>query len=111
MIAHVPAATVVAVESVTVHTDGVSELNDTASPDEARADRTTGVPTVASGGCPNVIVGVVGAAATALTWAVSQVFCTFADGLVSWWTPPAHLAGLPTTAARRLAGAQRRFPA
>ena len=53
---HGPAATVVTVEPVTVHTDGVSELNDTGSPDDARADRTAGVPTVAPGGCLNVIV-------------------------------------------------------
>ena len=65
---HGPAATVVTVEPVTVHTDGVSELNDTGSPDDARADRTAGVPTVVPGGCPNVIVCGAGPAGTGLTW-------------------------------------------
>ena len=65
---HGPAATVVTVEPATVHTDGVSELNDTGSPDDARADRTAGVPTVAPGGCPNVIVCGVSVACTGLTW-------------------------------------------
>ena len=61
VIVHVPAATVVTVEPATVHTDGVSELNDTASPDDAFADRATGVPTVTSRGWSNVIAGAAGA--------------------------------------------------
>jgi hypothetical protein len=104
VIVHVPAATVVTVESptVTVHTDGVSGLNNTGRPGgDADAVRGTGVPTVTSGGWSKVMVGAAGVVATALTWVVSQVFCTFADGLVSRSTPPAHLVGLPTTAARR----------
>jgi len=56
MIVHVPAATVVTVEFATVHTNGVSELNSTGSPDDAVADKRTGVPTVAPGGWSNVIV-------------------------------------------------------
>jgi hypothetical protein len=39
--AHVPALTVVAVLPETVHTPGVSEVNDTASFDVADADRAT----------------------------------------------------------------------
>jgi hypothetical protein len=58
---HVPVVTVVTVESVTVHTDGVSELNSTGSPDDACANRATGVPTVTPGGWSNVIAGVAGA--------------------------------------------------
>ena len=83
VIVHVPAATVVTVESATLHTDGVSELNSTASPDDACADKGTGVPTVASGGWSNVIVCGNVLAAT-LKWDVSQAFWTCADGLVSW---------------------------
>ena len=65
---HGPAATVVTVEPATVHTGVVPELNDTGSPDDADADKVTGAPTVASGGCPNVIVCAVGPALTGLTW-------------------------------------------
>jgi hypothetical protein len=82
VIVHVPAAAVVTVESATVHTDGVSELNSTGSPDDACADRETGVPTVTPGGCSNVIVCGNVLAAT-LTWEVSQAFWICADGLVS----------------------------
>ena len=60
---HGPAATVVTTEPATVHTDDVSELNDTVSPDDADADTVTGAPIVTSGGCPNVIV-----CAAGLTW-------------------------------------------
>ena len=56
---HVPAATVVTVDPDTVHTVGVSELNDTAGPEDAEAGadavRVTGTPTFASGGCVKVI--------------------------------------------------------
>ncbi len=52
---HVPAATVLAVESVTVHTDGGSELNDTGKPDDADADRVTGTPTATGDGGPKTI--------------------------------------------------------
>ena len=48
-----------------MHTGVVSELNDTGSPDDADADKVTGAPTLASGGCPNVIVW---AAGPGLTW-------------------------------------------
>ena len=65
---HAPAATVVTAEPVTVHTGVVSELNDTGSPDDACADRVTGAPTLASGGCLNVIVCVAGPGLTGLTW-------------------------------------------
>ena len=51
---HGPAATVVTAEPATVHTAVVTELNDTGSPDDADADKVTGAPTVASGGCANV---------------------------------------------------------
>jgi hypothetical protein len=85
VIVHGPAATVVTTEPVTVHTDDVPELNDTGSPDDACADRVTGVPTVTSGGCANVIVGAAGVvASTSLGKGISRAFCTFADGLVSW---------------------------
>src|SRR6266496_1573217 len=40
----------------TVHTGGVSEANDTTSPDVADADRVTGTPTWAAGGWLKVIV-------------------------------------------------------
>ena len=65
---HGPAATVVTAEPATVHTDGVSERNDTGSPDDACADRVTGTPTFASGGCPKVIVCAADPARTGLTW-------------------------------------------
>ena len=82
---HVPTVTVVTVESATVHTNGVSDLKNTGrSGGDVDTVRGTGVPTVTSGGWSKVIVGAVGVVAAALTWAVSQVFCTFADGLVSW---------------------------
>jgi hypothetical protein len=68
VIVHVPAAAVVTVESATVHTDGVSELNSTGSPDDACADRETGVPTVTPRGCPNLIVCGTSLAWTGLTW-------------------------------------------
>jgi hypothetical protein len=85
VIVHVPTATVVTVEPATVHTGSVPDLKDTGGPGgDAVAVRWTGVPTVTSGGWSNVIVGAAGVLAKALTWAVSQVFCTFADGLVSW---------------------------
>ena len=42
VIVHVPAATVLAVEPDTVHTDGVSEVNETGKPDDADADRGAG---------------------------------------------------------------------
>ena len=59
---HVPAATVVTVEPVTVHTNGVSDLKNTGRPGgDADAVRGTGVPTVTSGGWSKVIVGAVGA--------------------------------------------------
>lgn len=82
---HGPAAMVVTVRPATVHTDGVPERNDTGSPDDADADRAPDVPTVTSGGCTKVIVGEADAVvSTTLTEAVSQAFCTFANGLVSW---------------------------
>ena len=65
---HGPAATVVTAEPATVHTGVVSELNDTGSPDDACADKVTGAPTLASGGCPNVIVCAAGPGLTGLTW-------------------------------------------
>jgi hypothetical protein len=65
---HVPTATVVTVASATVHTDIVSELNDTGSPDDADADKVTGTLTLTSGGCPNVIVCAAGPALTGSTW-------------------------------------------
>ena len=68
VIVHGPAATVVTTEPATVHTDDVSELNDTVSPDDADADKVTGAPIVTSGGCPNVIVCAAGPALTGLTW-------------------------------------------
>ena len=56
---HPPGATLMTVEPDTVHSSGVSELNDTASREEADADKMTGSPTMgpaaASGGCPKVI--------------------------------------------------------
>ena len=63
VIVHRPAATVVTAEPATVHTGVVPELNDTGSPDDADADKVTGAPAFASGGCPNVIV-----CPAALTW-------------------------------------------
>ncbi len=87
---HVPTVMVVTVGTVglaTVHTDGVAALNNTGSPSggDTDADRVTDVPTVTSGGWTNVITGEADAVVPAsLTEAVSQAFCTFADGLVSW---------------------------
>ncbi len=56
MIAHAPAATVVTVDPDTVHTGGVPEANDTASPEVADADNVTGTPTWAAGGWLKAIV-------------------------------------------------------
>ena len=82
---HVPAERVVTVGPATVHTGGVSELNDTGSSDDAAANRVTDAPTVTLGGCANLIVCGIGVVVPGtLTEAVSQAFCTFADGLVSW---------------------------
>ena len=53
---HVPAAAVVTAEPDTVHTGGVSELNVTASPEVADADKVTGAPTLAAGGWLKAIV-------------------------------------------------------
>ena len=88
---HRPAARVVAVASVkppgwmveppTVHTGSVSDLKNTSSPDDADADTVTVAPTIWLATGTKVIVS---ATATTLTEAVSQAFCTFADGLVSW---------------------------
>ena len=50
-----PAAVVVTVPPETVHTDGVPELNDTASPEVVLADRGTTWPTAAAAGCPKMI--------------------------------------------------------
>ena len=55
-------------EPATVHTGVVPELNDTGSPDDADADKVTGAPTFASGGCPNVIVCAADPGLTGLTW-------------------------------------------
>ena len=55
MTAQVPAEAVVTVAPETVHTDGVSELNDTASPEVVLADRGTTWPTAAADGCPKMI--------------------------------------------------------
>ena len=56
------------VEPATVHTDGVPDLNDTGSPDDADADKVTGAPTLASGGRRNAIVCTADPALTGLTW-------------------------------------------
>src|SRR2546426_164053 len=56
VIVHLPGAAVVTVDPDTVHTGGVSEANDTASPDDADADTVTGTPTSAPGGWLKVIV-------------------------------------------------------
>src|SRR5712691_5908922 len=55
LMAQVPAAVAVTVAPETLHTEGVSERNDTASPEVADAARVTGWPTAAGGGCPKVI--------------------------------------------------------
>jgi hypothetical protein len=103
VIVHGPTAKVVTVGPATVHTDDVSELNNSGSPGgDTDAARATGAPTVTSGCWAKVIIGGVGiVVSTMLTEATSEAFCTFADGLVSWETPPAKLAGPLTTAARR----------
>ena len=64
----VPAAKVVTAEPDAVHTDGVSEVNDTGSPDDADADRVTGTPAVTGGGGPKVIVCAPGPPRTGFTW-------------------------------------------
>ena len=51
-----PAAMVITLEPVTVHTGGVSEVNDTCSPELADAYRVTGSPTTAAGGGVKVMV-------------------------------------------------------
>ena len=63
----VPPVTVWAVDPDTVHTCGVSELNDTMSDESgaADADRLTGTPTVASAGGAKVMIC---AACPAVTW-------------------------------------------
>ena len=99
VIVHRPAATVVTVEFATVHTEVVSEVNDTGSLEDEDADTVTVAPTIWLVTGSKVIVS---AATTTLADAVSQAFCAFADGLVSWRTPPAKLAGQPITVARRL---------
>jgi hypothetical protein len=75
------------------------EVNDTVSDGSgaAVADNVTGTPTFASAGCVKVIV--CGMLPTAN--AASRVRCTCVFGLVSWRIPPAQLARLPITAARR----------
>ena len=52
----VPGATVVTVKSAAVHTAVVLEVNDTASPDDADADRATDLPTAAGDGWAKSIV-------------------------------------------------------
>ena len=69
------------VEPPTVHTGGVSKWRNTGSPDDEDADTVTVAPTIWLATGTKVIVS---ATATTLTEAVSQAFCTFADGLVSW---------------------------
>jgi len=64
VIVHVPAAKVATAEPDTVHTGGVSELNDTGSPDDADADSVTGIPAVTGGGCLKVMVWAAGGAWT-----------------------------------------------
>src|SRR5215472_3820949 len=56
VITHTPAAAVTTVVPDTVHTRGVSEPNDTGSPELADADKVTGAPTFAVGGRAKVIV-------------------------------------------------------
>ena len=53
---HVPAATGVAIEPATVHTAGVLEVNDTASPEVEDADRVTGSPTATGDGWAKAMV-------------------------------------------------------
>ena len=56
MIVHVPGPTGFSIESETVQTDGVSELSETNSPDDADAVNMTRWPTVVSVGRTKVIV-------------------------------------------------------
>ena len=79
----VPAATVVTAESATVQADGVSEVNRTGSPEDACADKVTGVPTVVPGGCPNVIVCAAGPA-WAQTWNDRFTWAAASGGFPSW---------------------------
>ena len=64
----VPAAKVVTAEPDAVHTDGVSEVNDTGSPDDADADSVTGIPAVTADGGPKVILCAAGRTWTGFTW-------------------------------------------
>lgn len=58
-IMQVPAATIVTVEPATVHTAGVSELNDTANPEVADAETVNGAaPNSLFASAPKVIVWV-----------------------------------------------------
>ena len=82
-----------------MHTDGVSELNETGKPDDADADRGAGTPAVTGSGCANVIVCASPPAAT-LTEAASQAFCTCSGGLV-FWAPVDQKTNPPATATRR----------
>jgi hypothetical protein len=65
VIVHVPPATVWTVDPDTVHTAGVLEVNDTASPGAADADKVTGTPAVAPAGGVKLIVC---AACPVVTW-------------------------------------------
>ncbi len=80
VITHAPAATVVTVEPDTVHTSGVPEANDTASPDDAGADNVTCAVTATSGGCMKAIV----CGFFPVKAAVTQARCTCVVGLVPW---------------------------
>jgi hypothetical protein len=65
MIVHVPGPTGLSIESETVQTDGVCELNETCSPDDADAVKVTWCPIVVSRGWGKVIVW---ERTTGLTW-------------------------------------------
>src|SRR5215475_9673860 len=56
VIVQMPGATVTTVVPDTVHTAGVSEVNDTGSPEVADAAKVTGVPALTPGGWVKVIV-------------------------------------------------------
>jgi len=71
---------VVTVDRDTVHTSGVSEVNDTDSPEVADADKVTGTPTGASGGSTNAVIVCDRFPTTA---AVTRARCT-GVGLVLW---------------------------
>ena len=83
MSSQVPGASGMTVRLDTLHTAGVSDWNDTASPDEAEADKVTGSPTVMpAGGVKEMSC----AACPPRTWAAAATSCAGAKSVLPPWT-------------------------